>query len=258
MPLLPRPSSKAISTVAADRADPTLPAILEYQSPSTAIINMPMPPIARNITLTLTTLIIALVVLASVVKIDQVVVAPGLVVSKAPTLVVQPLDQSIVRSIEVGVGDVVHAGQILAKLDPTFATADLGALTAQVSSLQAQASRMQAELDNRPFTYSGMDPNLTFQAAVFAQRQSEFNFKMENYRQKAESLAATLQRAKGDITNYTDRLNYAKTLEDMRRECRLQAQYAVCPGQPRRDATESGQQQGYRQRRAARPGGFDR
>ncbi len=218
MPLLPRPSSKAISTVSTDRTDPTLPAILEYQSPSTAIINMPMPLIARNITLTLSSMIVALLAMISVVKIDQVVVAQGIVISKAPTLVVQPLDTSIVRSIDVSVGDVVHAGQVLAKMDPTFAAADLGALTAQVSSLQAQASRMQAELENRPFSYSGMDPNLSFQAAVYAQRQSEFNFKMENYAQKAESLAATLQRAKADITNYTDRLAYAKTLEEMRRD----------------------------------------
>jgi hemolysin D len=217
MPLLPRPSSKAISTVP-DRADPTLPAILEYQSPSTAIINMPMPLIARNITLTIFSMIIALIVLASVVRVDQVVTAPGLVVAKAATMVVQPLENSIVRSIDVSVGDSVHAGEILARLDPTFAAADLGALTAQVSSLQAQASRMQAELDNRPFTYSGMDPNLTFQAAVYAQRQSEFNFKMENYRQKADSLSATLQRSRADITSYTDRLAYAKTLEEMRRE----------------------------------------
>ncbi|MFL5255145.1 MAG: HlyD family type I secretion periplasmic adaptor subunit [Rhodopila sp.] len=218
MPLLPRPSSKAISTVSADRTDPTLPVILEYQSPSTAIINMPMPVIARNITLTISSMIVALLVLIAVVKVDQVVVAQGIVVSKAPTIVVQPLDTSIVRSIEVGVGDVVHAGQILAQLDPTFAAADMGALTAQVSALQAQASRMQAELENRPFTYTGMDPNLTFQGAVYAQRQSEFNFKMENYAQKAESLAATLQRAKADIVSYTDRLGYAKTLEDMRRD----------------------------------------
>lgn len=218
MPLLPRPSSKAISPAVADRKDPTLPAILEYQSPSTAIINMPMPLIARNITMTIASMIVALIVLGAVVKVDQVVVAQGLVISKAPTLVVQPLETSIVRAIEVSIGDTVHAGQVLARLDPTFAAADLGALTAQVSTLQAQASRMQAELENRPFTYSGMDPNLTFQAAVYAQRQSEFNFKMENYRQKAESLAATLQRAKADITNYTDRLQYAKTLEDMRRD----------------------------------------
>lgn len=218
MPLLPRPPSKAISTARADRTDPTLPVILEYQSPSTAIINMPMPAIARNITLTISSMIVALIAIAGVVKVDQVVVAQGIVISKAPTMVVQPLETSIVRAIEVNVGDTVHAGQVLARLDPTFAAADMGALAAQVSTLQAQASRMQAELENRPFTYSGMDPNLTFQAAVYAQRQSEFNFKMENYRQKAESLAATLQRAKADITNYGDRLQYAKTLEEMRRD----------------------------------------
>jgi hemolysin D len=50
MQLLPRPSSKAISTAAEDRMDPTLPVILEYQSPSTAIVNMPMPRLARGFT----------------------------------------------------------------------------------------------------------------------------------------------------------------------------------------------------------------
>ena len=53
MQLLPRPSSKAISSMRDDRLDPTLPVILEYQSPSSAIINIPMPRIARGITLTI-------------------------------------------------------------------------------------------------------------------------------------------------------------------------------------------------------------
>ena len=65
MQLLPRPSSKAISTTAEDRMDPTLPATLEYQSPSTAIINMPMPRIARGFTLTLSSMIAVLCTLAS-------------------------------------------------------------------------------------------------------------------------------------------------------------------------------------------------
>ncbi len=42
-------------------------------------------------------------------------------------------------------GDTVTKGQILALLDPTFATADLGALQSQVSSLQAEVNRLQAE-----------------------------------------------------------------------------------------------------------------
>ena len=49
---------------------------------------------------------------------------------------------------------------VLARLDPTFAAADVGALVAQVSSLQAQVSRLQAEADGRPFAYAGLDPKL--------------------------------------------------------------------------------------------------
>ena len=82
MQLLPRPSSKAISTAADDRMDPTLPVILEYQSPSTAIINMPMPRLARGFTLTLSSMIAAMCVLAGVIKVDRVVTAPGVVVAR--------------------------------------------------------------------------------------------------------------------------------------------------------------------------------
>ena len=218
MQLLPRPSSKAISTVMDDRQDPTLPVILEYQSPSTAIINMPMPPLARGFTLTLSSMILALVAVAGLVNVDRVVTATGVVVARAPTIVVQPLETAIVRSIDVHPGDTVHAGQVLARLDPTFATADMGALVAQVSTLQAQVSRMQAELENRPFSYTGLDPSMALQASIYGQRQAEFSFKLENYQQKASSLSATIARARADIINYTDRLSYAKTLEEMRKE----------------------------------------
>jgi hemolysin D len=218
MQLLPRPSSKAISMEAEDRMDPTLPVILEYQSPSTAIVNMPMPRLARGFTLTLSSMLAAMLVVASLIEVDRVVTAVGVVVSRSPTIVIQPLDTAIVRSIDVNPGDVVHAGQVLARLDPTFATADMGALVAQVATLQAQVSRMQAEIENRPFTYSGLEPNMVFQASVYGQRQSEFNFKLENYRQKADSLTATIARATADIANYGDRLAYAKTLEQMRKD----------------------------------------
>ena len=218
MQLLPRPSSKAISTAAEDRMDPTLPAILEYQSPSTAIVNMPMPRLARGFTLTLSSMIAVMCLLTGVIAVDRVVTAPGIVVARSATVVVQPLDTAIVRSIDVSPGDVVHAGQILARLDPTFATADMGALVAQVSTLQAQVSRMQAEIENRPFTYAGSDPNMAFQASIYGQRQAEFNFKLENYQQKIASLTATVARSNTDITNFGYRLDYAKTLELMRKD----------------------------------------
>src|SRR3978361_17033 len=97
MQLLPRPSSRAISTVAEDRHDPTLPVILEYQSPSTAIINMPMPRIASGFTWTFASMIAVLCTISALVQVDRVVTATGVVVARAPTIVVQPLETAIVR-----------------------------------------------------------------------------------------------------------------------------------------------------------------
>lgn len=218
MQLSPRPSPKAISTAIAERNDPAMPVILEFQSPSTAILNTPVPRVARSISWIISSMVLAAMAATGIIKVDQVVTAPGRVVSRSATLVVQPLETAIVRSIDVTEGETVHAGQVLARLDPTFAAADLGAMAAQVSTLQAQVARMQAEVENKPFTYSGVDPNLSLQAAIFAQRQSEFNYKLEGYRQKADSLVATIRRANSDAAGYRDRLIYAKSLEQMRKD----------------------------------------
>jgi HlyD family secretion protein len=199
-----------------DRMDPTLPAILEYQSPSSAIINLPMPRIARGIALTLSSMILVTFIISGIIKVDRVVTSQGVVVAKTSTTVIQPLETAVVRSIDVQAGDVVHAGQILARLDPTFAAADLGTLVAQVATLQAQVSRMQAEVGDHPFSYAGLDPNMALQAAIYGQRQAEYNFKLENYQQKLDSLGATLAKSRGDVAAFSDRLAYAKTLESMR------------------------------------------
>ncbi len=112
----------------------------------------------------------------------------------------------------------MRAGQILARLDPTFAAADLEALKSQVAAYSATVQRLQAEMDNRPFNYTGSDPHLALEAAIYAQRMSEYNFKLENYRQKSDSLSAQVAKARSDIAGYTDRLTVAINLEKMRND----------------------------------------
>src|SRR6476646_12287141 len=116
-----------------NKDDPTLPVILEFQQPSTAIINAPIPRSAQGTVWIVASMVVALIAIAGVLPVDQVVTARGIVVSQAPTILVQPLETAIVRSIDVREGQVVRAGQLLARLDPTFAAADLAALSAQVS-----------------------------------------------------------------------------------------------------------------------------
>ncbi|MBV8070518.1 MAG: biotin/lipoyl-binding protein, partial [Acidobacteriaceae bacterium] len=134
--------SKASTSLVPTRDDrAVMPAILEFQSPSTAIITAPIPASARRVIWMITAMFASFVFAMGVIKIEKVVTATGKVVSQAATLVVQPYETSIVRSIDVQEGQIVRAGDVLAKLDPTFASADVGAFAAQVASLQAEVSR---------------------------------------------------------------------------------------------------------------------
>ena len=127
----------------AEIKDPTLPAILEFQWPSTAIVNAPVPRSARGIVWIVASMVLAIVAAMAVIPVDQVVTARGIVVSQSPTILVQPLETAIVRSIEVREGQVVQAGELLARLDPTFASADLATLQTQVQSLEAEVARLE-------------------------------------------------------------------------------------------------------------------
>jgi hemolysin D len=216
MPLsLPR-SSKGTDLV--ERDDPALPVLLEFQSPSTAVLSAPIPRTARGVVWIISALLASILLAIGLIKVDRTVSARGVLVSKSPVLMVQPLETAIVRAIDVHVGEKVQAGQVLARLDPTFAAADLGSLAAQVSSLQAEVDREQAEAQGKPFTYTGLNPDLALQAAIFAQRQAEYNYKLQNYSEKIDELVAEIKRSNSDAQGYQDRLDVAKNVESMRRQ----------------------------------------
>ena len=198
--------------------DPTLPVILEFQRPSTAIVHAPIPRSARLVSWLIASMVIALIAAAGLISVDRVVTAQGVVVSQSPTILVQPLETAIVRSIEVKEGQQVRAGEVLAKLDPTFAAADLGSLTAQVSSLSAEVARLQAEAGGKPFTYNGNDPDWLLQASIYGHRQAEFGLKVENYKHKLDELTSMISKAESDIAGYTKRAEVAQNVEGIRKE----------------------------------------
>jgi membrane fusion protein, hemolysin D len=217
MPLLLTRSSGPTSLTNRSE-ESTLPAVLEFQSPTRAIIAAPVPGAARGTIWMIGSMFAACVVAMWLIPIDRVVTAQGKVVSRTPMMVVQPLETSIVRSIDVTEGQSVHRGDVLAQLDPTFTSADVGALQAQVSSLQAEVARMRAEVEERSFQYSGVDPPMLLQAAIYTQRASERRSKLEFYHQKIDALASTAARSATDATAFRERVIVAQTVETMRKK----------------------------------------
>jgi HlyD family secretion protein len=198
--------------------DPTLPTILEFQWPSTAIINARVPLMARGIVWIMASMVVTLIVVSGMIPVDRVVTARGIVVSQSPTILVQPLDTAIVHSIDVQEGQRVSAGQVLARLDPTFATADVETLEAQLSSFEAEISRLQAEAGGRRFNYVGPDQDRVLQAAIYAHRKAEFDATVDNYARKHDGLDAVISRSESDAAGYGERLKLAEKLERMNQE----------------------------------------
>ncbi len=192
-------------------------ALLEFQSPTAELIARPVPVRGRLTIWAIFAMVGSLMVVAGFMPVDRVVTANGRVISRTGSLVVQPLETSIVRAILVQEGQVVKAGDILAKLDPTFTAADVGTYQAQVVSLKAEVDRLRDEVQDKPYVSDGT-PESKFQATVYSQRKAEYDFKLSNYREKIASLQSAVVRAIGDVKAYNSRLTGARQVEDMRTE----------------------------------------
>ena len=195
-----------------------MPALLEFHSPSASLMEVRPQGLARATIWTVATMFASCALAAGLIPIDKVVTAPGKVVATQNTVVIQPLETSIVRELYVNEGQVVHKGDLLARLDPTFTTSDKTALAQSVASLRAEVERRRAEAAGEDYRPSTNDAASQVQEVIFAQRRSERTYRLENYKQKIDSLQSMVSKAAGDIRSYTARLGVATTVESKRRK----------------------------------------
>ncbi len=154
---------------------------------------------------------------ASLADIDRIVVGRGKVITVDPPIVVQPLTTSVVRSIDVRVGQFVRRDQRLVALDPTFAEADLAALRGKQRMLAAQIGRLEAEFAARE-AHAPTNDDEALQFALQERRRSELQSRETAFagniaRQQAE-LATNLSAQR----SARERLRVLEELERMRRE----------------------------------------
>src|SRR5215831_3297990 len=150
-----------------------LPAAREFQSDARQIDEQRPPWIARAVLYLLVALIACAIGWASIAKIDRIVVAQGKLVTTAATMVVQPLETSVVRSLDAQIGDTVHKGDALATLDPTFSMADAAQLRSKIASFDAQIARLEAEIADRAYAPQLFDDEVRLQLAIWTRREAQ-------------------------------------------------------------------------------------
>lgn len=194
-----------------------------YQSETAEILEGPEPLQARLMLFVLFGLFVSMVLVAAVMRIDRVVSSQsGVIVTVEPTIVLGALDQSIIKTLDVKEGDRVAKGQVVATLDPTFASADVGALKAQIASLDAQIARAKAELAQQPFTMPDGPPGTTsyvaMQRELYRQRKSQFDAQLHAFDEQIAQEKATIAKYQNDQARFGDRQRISNEVEHMRAE----------------------------------------
>jgi hemolysin D len=198
-------------------AESQLPlAVLEFESPSAAIIATPIPSLSRATNLLVFLMVIALLVAAALIHIDKIVSTSGKLVAAATNIVLPPFDQTTVESINVRKGDIVRKGQVLARLNPTFTAADRTAMKDQVDLLGAKAARLQAQITGGKYVPDPSNPHAALQASILDQEINEYNSSVQGYDKKIAELQSQIDGDNVQVTNYRQRTGLASDIEGMR------------------------------------------
>lgn len=197
-----------------------LRALLEEFLPHAAAIERRLPAEGSRATLyALCALIVCALLWATFSDVDRVVAARGRLVTPLPNMVVQPLEPGVLKTLNVRLGQVVHKGDVLATLDPTFTTADAEQLSIRAETLDARTRRLQTELQGKN-QLGGTEHSATLrqEAAVLAERRASYEAKLRQLDETIGKLQASLQTNLQDQRTLGERVRVLTEQENMYRK----------------------------------------
>ena len=191
--------------------------------PDAIELDQAQPPLAAHAVLyTLLALIVIALIWASVSKVDVVVAAQGKIVTDAQTVVIQPLETSVIRSLDVRVGQLVKKGEVIATLDPTFAEADVTQVRQRIASLAAEIARLEAEQTDKPYHPPTDDHDAALQAELYEKRKAEYEARVTGLRADTAKFEADLKGTLRTQAVLKDRLESLKQIERMKSNLKAQ------------------------------------
>lgn len=188
--------------------------IIDFQPDALEIKNQKLPKrIAIGVWLPFI-ILTAAILWACLAKTDVVVRGNGKLVTDSPTIVMKPLERSVIQKVHVKIGDVVKKDQILITFDPTINTAEAERLKNEIRALEAQLARLQAEFQGKSFS-SGSEQFARWQSAIFRQRQEYYRERMKYFEETLLQISATKKAKQDNLRKQQERLVAFQKLEDM-------------------------------------------
>jgi hemolysin D len=176
-----------------------------------------VPPLLARATLyALLALILVGLAWATFSNVDRIVTAQGRVITRAQPIVIQALETSVVRSIDVRVGQTVKKGERLVALDPTFAEADSSQVKQRLDSMSAEVARIEAEISGKPYAGRKGSEEERLQSDIFDKRASEYQARMAGLRADVARFEADLNGTQRSLAVLEQRLQNLKRIEAMK------------------------------------------
>lgn len=202
---------------------------IEFLPDADEIERRPLPSEARITIHVLLAALVTFLAWACISETDLIVTARGSLITHLPNIVVQPLENAIIKTIEVRPGQSVKKGDVLATLDPTFTQADEVELRSRLHSLDNQVVRLNSELSGKPLAKSqGEDPDAdtVLQNRLSDERRQNFIAQRKRFEESIARLRAELQTTRSDQISLTARVKVMKESESLQEQLVAQ-KYAI-------------------------------
>lgn len=189
---------------------------IDFLSPAEAIAERPPSRLARSTIHLMLGALAAGALWASLAQVEEIVYAHGKISSVERTVVIQPLETSIIREIHVREGQKISKGQPLITLDPTFSGADLAEGESRMRMLQSQKRRIEAEMADQPFDALG--PDDANQLRLFEDRKRSHDARLRAYEAQMAKAQAELETTRRSADLLAQRMKTMREVEGMEAE----------------------------------------
>lgn len=190
--------------------------VIEFQPDALEIKNERLPWGIRFFVWSPFLVILFAIIWACFVEVDVIVPANGKLVTDQQTIVMKPLERTVIKYVNVQIGDVVKKDQVLIVFDPTESGSDADRLQNEVNNYTAQYARLVAEFLNEK--YQPATPGNQFdrwQLAIYKQRQNYYAERINYFDEALNQIDASTKSTQDSLLKQQERLEQIRTLEKM-------------------------------------------